>query len=167
MRINTLIDKLCVKDELDKEDLGIINSLLKEKYSESKNYDKKLLIDSVALIYYAMTKENKVVLYLSPKIEESLVVKKAIEELIKNSSFTKKVKKEMFVKVADTKSLMFFNGTRIVFGKSAKRAAIGYTINWILINDIRLTEPGIYEAIFANLYPVMNAMRDGRMTLSA
>ena len=35
MRINTLIDKLCVKDELDKEDLVIINSLL---FISSSNY---------------------------------------------------------------------------------------------------------------------------------
>lgn len=168
MRITTVIKHLGLQDKLDADDLKIVNSLLKDKTSESKKYDKKILIDSLALLYYAMTTKDRVVLYLSPKVDDSLFIKNTIEVLIKNSKFPKKTKDTMFLKDRCTSNkLVFSNGTFIVFGKTSKRAAVGYTVHWLLVNDIRLTEPGIYETIFKNLYPVMNASRDSRMTLSA
>lgn len=167
MRINTLIDKLCVKDELDKEDLGIINSLLKEKYSESKKYNSKVLIDSISLIHQSITKKSNIV-YISADYKDCIKVKDKIIELITNSKIPKKKtlisKKRISVPLCKDK-IVFSNGSKIMF-IPVRVTLPGIEMDWLLINDIKMIDPDKYTKLFMNGYSTLKSSSAVKLTLS-
>ena len=85
MRLTTIIKQLGLTKKLSNEDIKIIESLIKDKFSESKKYDKKVLIDSVALIYYSIKYDDKNVIYVSSHIDDTYAVRDSIVSLIKES----------------------------------------------------------------------------------
>lgn len=163
MRLNTVIKHLGIEEQLDKEDLEIINSLIKNRKSESKKHSNKILIDSVALIYYMIKNVDKEVVYLSPKDSDALEVMNKIVELLKGSKLPKK---KMFIPKKKGNELFWLHNVRMVFKKASKRATLGYTMHWVLVNDIRYIDPEVYYGLYNNMMPVMDAMKDSKVTLS-
>tara|TARA_R110000737_G_scaffold338211_1_gene359033 strand:+ start:2210 stop:2701 length:492 start_codon:yes stop_codon:yes gene_type:complete len=162
MKLSTLIKQLGLTNKLDTEDVKIINSLIKDKYSESKKYKKKVLIDSVALIYYAIKYDDKNVIYISSHIDDAYSVRDSIVTLIKESKIPKKTK--IITKKIASK-ISFFSGVNIQF-LPFKQSYPGVQIHWLLVNDIKMIEPPKYVKLFNNHYPPINATKSAQLTLS-
>jgi len=167
MRINTFIKKLGIENELNKEDLDILNSLLKEKYSESKKYSSKCLIDSVALLYRAYIKKSNIV-YICADYKDCIEIKNKILDLLSNSSIPKKKtiisKKRVSVPLCKDK-LIFFNDSKILF-VPMRVTLPGIEIDWLLINDIKMIDPDKYTKLFYHTYPRLSSSKESKLTLS-
>ena len=162
MRLNTITKYLGIEDQLDKEDLEIINSLFKDRKSIHNKHDNKVLINSVALIYYMIKNCDKEVIYLAPRDTDALIVMNKIVELLKDSKLPKK---KMFLPKVKGNQLTWEHNVRFTFKKASKRAAVGYTVHWALVDDIRLIDPEVYYGLYNNLMPVMDSMKGGKITL--
>tara|TARA_R110000796_G_scaffold159388_5_gene276213 strand:- start:370 stop:861 length:492 start_codon:yes stop_codon:yes gene_type:complete len=162
MRLTTIIKQLGLTKKLSNEDIKIIESLIKDKFSESKKYDKKVLIDSVALIYYSIKYDDKNVIYVSSHIDDTYAVRDSIVSLIKESKIPKKTK---IISKKIATSITFFSGVNIQF-IPFKQSFPDTQIHWLLVNDIKMIDPPKYEKMFNHNYPPINALKGGKLTLS-
>jgi len=162
MRINTIISKLGLEKKLNKDDLTIINDLKTKKFTESRPCDNKPFVDSVALIHYALTKTNKDVLIVASHIKDTDELRDKIITLIADSSLPKKTK---LLKKKTKDYIEFESGVKIYF-KPIRASYPGIQWSWIMINDIRLIDPPKYLKIFNNHFPVIESIKDAKLTLS-
>lgn len=120
----------------------------------------KIRSQAVAIAYYILNNWDKNVLILVNKLSFGSEIIHLILDVIKLSNTLIKVQSES----VDT--VRFNNYCCIRIGSyNEPSVAFGATYNWYIFSDFGSIDEEISKAIYSNLYPCVNAMKDAKLSV--
>lgn len=121
-----------------------------------------VLMNAIKMIHYGLFNVDKNIVIIANVTDTSIEIIDKIKDIYLNLPFFLKCG----VKNWNQTSIKFDNGCRIM-AKTAKNAAIGFTIDFCLIEEFGHISPKLLNNLYTCLFPIMSAIRNSKLIISS